>query len=117
MNTRQLTKVRKIAGHIAENRIDVVSFEDKQGHCTGYMISIDGHQYGLVESFYQDFPQFHSPYHVHLMDEKWTIIFMEDEDENRSRPVDGEPFFTKRQAAYRRCKELNEWWQSKQAGK
>ncbi len=114
MNGKQLGRVRKYAAHVAENDISVVASEDAKGNVTGYAITIDGRRYGRIESFYEAFPQFHTPYHVRQAGEKWTLIFMEDEDENRFRSVDGEPLFTKRQAAYRRRKELNDWWQSRQ---
>jgi hypothetical protein len=44
-------------------------------------------------------------YKVHRIGEHWIILYHEDDD---ARPVDGGKVYPHRQAAYRRCKRLNE---------
>ena len=44
-------------------------------------------------------------YKVHRITDGWVILYQEDDT---TRQIDGSKVYTKRQAAYRRCKKLND---------
>jgi hypothetical protein len=51
-----------------------------------------------------------NPYRILFVDHRYRIIFMEDEGQWRYRLVNGQPFYQRKWAAYRRKEALNTDW-------
>lgn len=114
MNKKQFERLLPIAYKVATNGVHTYQYEDKEtGRAIAWAFSIGDTRFDGVEDFYAAYPQCHSPYKVRPSQSEFTLVFVTNEDTGCERPVDGEPHFTKRQAAYRRCKELNRWWQKR----
>lgn len=108
MNRQQAEKLHAIAS----KRFDLVEYMGIMGHEKKYCISVNG--VGIfysLDEFYERFPDLYAgPYRVKKTDEQWKIVYIESETNGMHRDIDGGIRYDHRQAAYRRCKQLNDAW-------